>query len=250
MAQHEVNKSLFSPTTTNPLNNTLLDSSYHQQWPGAITHTPRVPPNGLQLRLVLPTWMASAGKPFATFAGCKEAFADLIRYSENTDTGDWYYKPLTAEILYDVYDGICNLDHIFRNLLLKVTASSPEHPHTHRRQTSHREHHPHQMLSVTMVVEAGVGMHVNSDDDTGVEMLSPFHYDYAAWIDLSFNAIEGKGLNQTSVESACNMTDTSFYQAFMTQEAKNSAPKSWVHEKHPFTNVFRQITQIYNIIYL
>ncbi|KAJ7633506.1 hypothetical protein B0H17DRAFT_961770, partial [Mycena rosella] len=63
-------------------------------------------------------------KPFATSAGRKEAFADLIGYSENTDTGDWYYKPLTAEILYDVYDGTCNLDHMFRNpLLLKITAS-------------------------------------------------------------------------------------------------------------------------------
>ncbi|KAJ7675412.1 hypothetical protein B0H14DRAFT_2656480 [Mycena olivaceomarginata] len=57
-------------------------------------------------------------KPFATSAGCKEAFADLIGYSKNTDTGDWYYMPLTAEILYNVYDGICNLDHIFRNSLL------------------------------------------------------------------------------------------------------------------------------------
>ncbi|KAJ7493652.1 hypothetical protein FB451DRAFT_1387808 [Mycena latifolia] len=64
-------------------------------------------------------------KPFATSAGRKEAFADLIGYSENTDTGDWYYKPLTAEILYDVYDGTCNLDHIFRNSLLLKLSSHP-----------------------------------------------------------------------------------------------------------------------------
>ncbi|KAJ7448975.1 hypothetical protein FB451DRAFT_1375214 [Mycena latifolia] len=59
MAQREVNKSLFSPTTTKPLNNTLLDSSYHQQWPSAITHRPRAPPNGLPLRLVVP-WPTSS----------------------------------------------------------------------------------------------------------------------------------------------------------------------------------------------
>jgi hypothetical protein len=65
-------------------------------------------------------------KPFATSAGCKEAFADLIRYFENMDTSDWYYKPLTAEILYNVYNGTCNLDHIFHNsLLLKTSAISP-----------------------------------------------------------------------------------------------------------------------------
>jgi hypothetical protein len=58
-------------------------------------------------------WMASAGKPFATSAGHKEAFTDLVGYSENTDTGDWYYKPLTAEILYDVYNGICNLVNLY-----------------------------------------------------------------------------------------------------------------------------------------
>ncbi|KAJ7821546.1 hypothetical protein B0H14DRAFT_2599169 [Mycena olivaceomarginata] len=121
MAQHEVNKSLFSPTTTtNPLNDTLPDSSYHQQWPGTIAHTPRVPPNGLQVRLVLP----SDVQPLRKNPMIVGSFMDGM-------DGDWYYKPLTAEILYDVDDGICNLDHIFQNsLLLKVTASSPEFRHT------------------------------------------------------------------------------------------------------------------------
>jgi hypothetical protein len=37
-------------------------------------------------------------------------------------------------------------------------------------QRCRRQFHQHQTLSVTIAVEARVGTHVDSDDDTGVEM--------------------------------------------------------------------------------
>ncbi|KAF7371642.1 hypothetical protein MVEN_00019900 [Mycena venus] len=53
-----------------------------------------------------------------------ENFATLIGYIPASDSGEAFYSPLKAEILYDVYDGTFNVDHIFRNkVLLKICAS-------------------------------------------------------------------------------------------------------------------------------
>ncbi|KAJ7687072.1 hypothetical protein B0H14DRAFT_3534275 [Mycena olivaceomarginata] len=64
-------------------------------------------------------------KPFATSAGCKEALRTSSDTPRTRTPVDWYYMPLTAEILYDMYDGTCNLDHIFRNSLLLKVSSHP-----------------------------------------------------------------------------------------------------------------------------
>ncbi|KAJ6493790.1 hypothetical protein DFH09DRAFT_947053 [Mycena vulgaris] len=58
---------------------------------------------------------------FGTSASRKEAFSADLGYFKDPDSNDWHYKPLKVPILYDVYNGAIDLDHIFRGpVLLKV----------------------------------------------------------------------------------------------------------------------------------
>ncbi|KAJ7343740.1 hypothetical protein DFH08DRAFT_701960, partial [Mycena albidolilacea] len=62
--------------------------------------------------------------PFTTSRSRFDAFAGLIGHQPANDSSEAFYSPFKAEILYDVYNGSLNVDHIFKGpVLLKIHAS-------------------------------------------------------------------------------------------------------------------------------